>query len=103
MSEGHEDFGRACLDALVSEVGVRVLELAVLLSAFDTMVREAQLLEEGDVPREELFGVPDPYQLLGREADITTAEAVQILRDFLDMSAEGEARLWRFLGLVDEE
>jgi hypothetical protein len=30
---------------------------------------------------------------------MTTAEGVAILRGFLDMSAEGEARLWRLLNL----
>jgi hypothetical protein len=33
---------------------------------------------------------------------MTTSEAVAILRGFLDMSAQGEARLWRLLNLRAE-
>ena len=104
MSEAHEHLGHVRLRLFAIEVGVRVLELGVLLSAFDSMAQEARLLilEEGNVPPEELPGITDPAELLAGEEDMTTAEAVQTLRGFLDMSAEGEARLWRLLQLVDK-
>jgi hypothetical protein len=103
VDEAHEDYLEAArLKNLVAETGVRVLELAVLFSAVDAVARGV-LLEGSNVPHDELPGIPDPGELLEREGDITTAEAVQILRDFLGMSTEGEARLWRLLSLADEE
>jgi hypothetical protein len=106
MSEAHDDdqerLEAARMRTLVAETGVRVLELAVLFSAFEA-VAQGVYLEGGDVPPEELPGIPDPVELFAGEEDMTTGEAVQTLRGFLDMSAEGEARLWRLLRLVDEE
>ena len=91
------------LRALVNETGVRVLELAVLFSAFEAVAHSADLASTGSIPPEELPpGVPDPTTLLSSEEDMTTAEAVQIMRRFLDMSDEGEARLWRLLRLADD-
>jgi CelD/BcsL family acetyltransferase involved in cellulose biosynthesis len=101
MSEVHHDHQEALeaarLRVLVAETGVRVMELAVLLSAVEAVARRAEMEAVGGVPREELPGVPDPAALLSSEEDITTAEAVRIVRDFLDMSDEGEARLRRLL------
>ena len=94
-----EDAAR--LSVLVTETGVRVLELAVLFSAFEAVAQGTELEASGSVPREELPGVPDPADLLSSEEDMTTAEAVRIVRDFLGMSDEGEARLWRLLQLAD--
>jgi hypothetical protein len=100
----HDDYQErleaARLVALANETGVRVLELAVLFSAFESVVRSAELAA-GEVPPQELPGVPDPVELLSSEEDITTAEAVRVLHGFLDMSDEGEARLWRLLRLAD--
>jgi ADP-ribose pyrophosphatase YjhB (NUDIX family) len=97
-----ERLEEARLRALVNETGVRVLELAVLFSAFEAVARGAEIAGAGGVPPEELPGVPDPAALLASEEDMTTAEAVQIVRRFLDMSAEGEARLWKVLALADD-
>ena len=101
----HDDYQEgpegARLRALVNETGVRVLELAVLFSAFDSVARSAELAG-GDVSPEELSGVPDPAELLSSEEDMTTAEAVHVLRSFLDMSDEGEVRLWALLRLADD-
>ncbi len=103
MDEAHDhDLFIARLRNLVGRTGVAVLELAVLLSAFDALIRSGQLLKEGGVPFEELFDVPDPDELLAKEEDMTTGEGVQILRAFLDMSEQGEARLWRLLH-IDEQ
>jgi hypothetical protein len=55
------------------------------------------------VPPNELPGIPGPAELLADEEDMTMAEAVQTLRGFLDMSAEGETRLCGLLRLVGEE
>ena len=96
-----EDLAAARLRHLVSRTGVAVMELAVLFSAFDA-VTDVALLEEGGMPAEELPGIPDPDELFAKREEMTTAEAVAILRDFLDMSAEGEARLWRLLSLSAE-
>ncbi len=105
MDEPPDDF-RDRLEAtrlkvLVNEVGVRVLELAVLFSAFEAVAQSAHLEDVVGVPREELPDVPDPVELLSSEEDMTTGEAVLILRRFLGMDAEGEARLWRLLRLAD--
>jgi hypothetical protein len=106
LSEAHGDYQErleaARMRALVAETGVRVLELAVLFSAFEAVAQGVHL-ESAGVPAEELPGIPDPAELLAGEEDMTTAEAVQTLRSFLDMSAEGEARLWRLLRLADED
>jgi hypothetical protein len=102
MDEAHNDrLETARLKALVAETGLRVCELAVLLSTFKA-IAEGEALEERGVPREERPGVPDPAALWAREEDMTTKEAVDILSDWLDMSAEGEARLWRLLSLGAE-
>jgi hypothetical protein len=93
-----EDLAAARLRHLVSRTGVAVMELAVLFSAFDA-VTDFALLEGDGVPAEELAGIPDPDELLAKAQEMTTAEGVAILRGFLDMSAEGEARLWRLLNL----
>ncbi len=87
---------------LVNETGVRVLELAVLFSAFEAVARGAEMEAAGGVPREELLGFPDPAELFAGEDDMTTGEAVRILREFLGMDAEGEDRLWRILRLADD-
>lgn len=107
MSEAHDD-DREALEAarlrvLVNETGVRVLELAVLFSAFEAVAQGAKLEDSGvaPLPSEELPGVPDPTELLSSEEDMTTAEAVRVLREFLDMSEDGVARLWRLLRLAD--
>ena len=78
-------------------------ELAVLLSTFEALGRTALFAEKGGVPGEELLTVPDPGELLTKEEGMTTREAVDLLRSFLDMSAEGEARLWHLLNLTFEE
>ena len=96
-----EDLAAARLRHLVSRTGGAVMELAVLFSAFDA-VTDLALLEEGAVPAEELPGIPDPDELFAKEEQMTTAEGVAILRGFLDMSAQGEARLWRLLNLSAE-
>jgi hypothetical protein len=102
----HDDYQErleaARLRVLVNATGVRVLELAVLFSAFEAVAHGAELADTGGVPPEELPGVPDPMTLLSSEEDMSTAEAVQIVRSFLDMSDEGEARLWRLLRLADD-
>jgi hypothetical protein len=102
----HDDYEErleaARLKALVNETGVRVLELAVLFSAFEAVTHGAELAGTGGVPSEELPGVPDAVELLSSEEDMSTAEAVQIVRSFLDMSDEGEARLWRLLRLAED-
>jgi hypothetical protein len=36
---------------------------------------------------------------LAKAQEMTIAEGVAVLRGFLDMSAEGEARLWRLLNV----
>jgi hypothetical protein len=104
MSEAHDDYlerlEAARLRALIAETGVRVCELAVLFSTFEAIARGALLLEGGGVPTEELPDVPDPGELLAKEEDMTTREAVDILRNFLDMSAKGEAKLWDVLNLM---
>ncbi len=101
----HDDYQErledARLRALVNETGVRVLELALLFGAFEAVAASADLEERGQVPSAELVGVPDPAALLSSEEDMTTAEAVGVLRRFLGMSGEGEARLWRLLDLAD--
>ena len=51
------------------------------------------------MPAEELPAIPDPDELFAKEDEMSIAEGVAILRGFLDMSAEGEARLWRLLRL----
>ncbi len=103
MDEAYDhDLFIARLRSLVARTGVAVLELAVLLSAFDALARSGRLLKEGGVPLEELSSVPDPDELLTIEEDMTTGEGVQILRDFLDMSEQGEARLWRLLHLDEQ-
>jgi hypothetical protein len=89
----------ARLRNLIGKTAVTMLELAVLLSAFESLAHSGELLREGGVPPEELSGVPDPDELLAKEQDMTTGEGVEILRRFLDMSEEGEARLWRLLHL----
>jgi hypothetical protein len=103
MDEAYDDYRdrlqAARLRALISEVGVRVCELAVLLSAFEDVARGVQLVERGGVPAEELPGPPDPRELLAKEEDLTTGEAVEFLHRFLGMSAEGKDRLWSFLNL----
>jgi hypothetical protein len=100
MDEEHADrLAAARMRSLVARTGVAVLELAVLLSAFEAVVGDLRAVERGDIPHEELLGVPDPAELLAKEADVTTREALEILRRFLDMSAEGEARLRDLLSL----
>jgi ADP-ribose pyrophosphatase YjhB (NUDIX family) len=91
----------ARLRALAAETGVRVLELGLFFGAFEAVAEGAELGESGGVPSEELPGVPDAAALLSDEEDMTTTEAVRVLRRFLDMSDEGEARLWRLLALAD--
>ena len=93
-----EDLAAARLRHLVSRTGAAVMELAVVFSAFDA-VTDFALLEGDGVPTEELAGIPDPDELLAKAQEMTTAEGVAVLRGFLDMSAEGEARLWRLLKL----
>jgi hypothetical protein len=106
MSDPRDDYSEDLADArlrhLVSRTGVAVMELAVLFSAFDA-VTDFALLEGDGVPAEELAGIPDPDELFEREEEMTTAEGVAILRGFLDMSAEGEARLWRLLNLSADD
>ena len=94
-----EDLAAARLRHLVSRTGMAVMELAVLFSAFDA-VTDFALLEGDGVPAEELPGIPDPDELFAKGEEMTTAEGVAILRGFLDMSTEGEARLWRLLNLT---
>ena len=94
-----EDLAAARLRHLVSRTGVAVMELAVLFSAFDA-VTDLALLGEDGVPAEELPGLPDPDELFAKQEEMTTTEGVAILRGFLDMSTEGEARLWRLLNLT---
>jgi hypothetical protein len=105
MSDAREDYSEdlaaARLRHLVSRTGGAVMELAVLFSAFDA-VTDVALLKEGTVPAEELPAIPDPDELFAKEEQMTTSEAVAILRGFLDMSAQGEARLWRLLNLSAE-
>ncbi len=93
-----EDLAAARLRHLVSRTGAAVVELAVLLSAFDD-VTDFALLEGESVPDEELAGIPEPDELLAKAQEMRTAEGVAVLRGFLDISAEGEARLWRLLNL----
>ena len=93
-----EDLAAARLRHLVSRTGAAVVELAVLLSAFDD-VTDFALPDGESVPAEELAGIPDPDELLAKAQQMTTAEGVAVLRGFLDMSAEGEGRLWRLLKL----
>jgi hypothetical protein len=93
-----EDLAAARLRHLVSRTGAAVVELAVLLSAFDD-VTDFAFLEGDSMPAEELAGIPEPDELLAKAQEMTTAEGVAVLRGFLDMSAEGEARLWRLLNL----
>jgi hypothetical protein len=104
MDEAHDDYlerlQAARMRALIAAMGVRVCELAVLFSTFEGIVRSALLLDRGDVPPDELSGVPDPDELLMKEEDMPTGEAVEILRAFLDMSAKGEAKLWDVLNLT---
>jgi hypothetical protein len=95
-----EDLAAARLRHLVSRTGPWWSWL-VLFSAFDA-VTDLALLEEGTVPAEELPAIPDPDELFAKGEQMTTAEGVAILRGFLDMSAEGEARLWRLLNLSAE-
>jgi len=103
MSEAHDDYQErleaARLRALIDEIGVRVLELAVFLSAFEDVARGALLLEREDVPTDEIPGPPDPQELLAKEEDLTTGEAVEFLHKFLGMSEEGKAKLWDILNL----
>jgi hypothetical protein len=102
MSDPRDDYSEALAAArlrhLVSRTGVAVMELAVLLSAFDAAGGSA-FLEEGGVPAEESLAIPDPDELFAKEDEMSIAEGVAILRGFLDMSAEGEARLWHLLRL----
>ena len=93
-----EDLAAARLRYLVSRTGAAVVELAVLLSAFDD-VTDFALLEGDGEPAEELAGIPEPDELSAKAQQMTTSEGVAVLRGFLDMSAEGEARLWRLLKL----
>jgi hypothetical protein len=101
MDEVGDDHRRRVEDArlrtLSAMIGERVVELAILLSAFKA-VAESGPLEQQDVPRSELFAIPDPFTILTDEEKMTTLEAVNVLRDWLGMSEEGEARLWRLLG-----
>jgi hypothetical protein len=97
MTHMTRTYSIARLKNVVARTGMTVVELAVLISAFDALAYSGQLLKEGKVPAEELTDIPDPEELLVKEADMTTAEGVTILSNFLDMSPEGEARLWRLL------
>jgi hypothetical protein len=103
LSEAYDDYQdrleAARLRSLIAATGVRVCELAVLLSAFEAIAHSARLREAGDVPNEELSGVPDPSALLAEEDEMTTGEAMRILRGFLGMSEEGETRLQSMLDL----
>ena len=103
MDEANDDYQErlegARLIALVTEIGVRVWELGVLLSALEAVAHSFEF-QEGGVPSEELAGVPDPREILYSEDAITTGEAVEVLVRFLDMSAEGKARLWGVLNLA---
>ena len=62
MSEAHDDYQEALeaarLRALVTETGVRVMELAALFSAIEAVVTGVELEKAGGVPSEELPGVP---------------------------------------------
>ena len=102
MSDARKDYSEDLADArlrhLVSRTDAAVMELAVVFSAFDA-VTDFALLEEDGLPTEELAGIPEPDELLAKAQEMTTAEGVAVLRGFLDMSAEGEARLWRLLNL----
>ena len=102
MSDPRDDYSKALAAArlrhLVRRTDVAVMELAILFSAFDAAGGSA-FLEEGGVSAEELPAIPDPDELFAKEEEMTTDEGVAILRGFLDMSAEGEARLWRLLRL----
>ena len=113
MGEAHDDFRErrealrerlevARMRVLVNETGVRVLELAVLFSAFEAVARGAETEAAGGVPREELLGFPDPAELLAGGDDMTAGGAFRILQEFLGMDAEGEDRLWRILRLADD-
>jgi hypothetical protein len=103
LSEAYDDYQdrleAARLRALIAETGVRVCELAVLLSAFEDVARGAQLLYRGDVPGEELPGPPDPHEPLAKEEDMTTGESLEFLQRFLGMSEEGKERLRSLLSL----
>jgi hypothetical protein len=103
MDEAYDDHQEhlqaARLRNLIAETGVRVLELAVLLSAFEDVARGTILAEREGVPLEELPAPPDARELLAKEEDLTTAEAVEFLQRFLGMSAEGRKRLWSLLNL----
>ena len=83
---------RSRLKSLAAERDVRVSELATLLSTFEAVVWSVHHLEKAGVPPEEFQVFPDPRELLTNEGDMTTGEAVEILREFLEMSAQGEAR-----------
>ena len=107
MGEAHDDSLEQRTDAarmrvFVNETGVRVLELAVLFSAFEAVARGAEMEAAGGVPREELLGFPDPEDLFAQEDDMSTGEAFRILREFLGMDAEGEDPLWCILRLAED-
>lgn len=107
MSESHDDrLLRARVRNLVARTNVAAIELAILLSVFESISRTSQLLDKGGVVHDmELPGVPDPTTLFAKEEDMSTLEAVQLLQEFLDMSTEGQARLWSVLklDLADED
>ena len=102
MGDAREDYSEelaaARLRHLVSRTGAAVVELAVLLAAFDA-ASDFALLEGDGVRAEQLAGIPEPDELLAKSQQMRTAEGVAVLRGFLDMSAEGESRLWRLLDL----
>jgi hypothetical protein len=97
-----DEIFEARLRNLVGRTAVAALELAVLLRAFESLAHSGELIKRGGVPQEELSTVPDPDELLAREEDMPTDEGISILHRFLDMSDEGEARLWRLLDLAGD-
>ncbi len=83
--------------------GVHVIQLAQLASAFDALIESGRMLERTGVPGEELTEVPDVDELVEKEADMPLGQVAQILADFFQMSAEGQARLEVMLGLGEDD
>ena len=100
MSEPHDDrLARTRAKNLVARTNGAAIELAILLSVFESISRTSQLLNEDPMPSEELAGIPDPNTLFAGEESMSTLEAFQLLQEFLEMSPEGQARLWSVLTL----
>ena len=92
VNEAHDDcqekIKAALLHGLAAGVDVRVCELGMLLSTLEAVTEGAEL-------QEEVAAALNPRRM-------TTAEAVEVLARFLDMSAAGKERLWDVLDLTYE-